>query len=113
MPMHIDGTSAAHMVVSEMTMTSQPSRSRSRRSSAAKCGEPDSSSPSISSLRVTGSVLALAAASAALVPSAWNSTWPLSSEAPLASSWPSCSAGSNGGLAHSSSGSTGCTSWWP
>ncbi len=113
MPVHIDGTSAAHMVVSETTITSQASRSRSRRSRSAKCVEPDSSSPSTISLSVTGGAAASCAASQALVPSAWNSTWPLSSEAPRASSWPSRSTGSNGGESHSSSGSTGCTSWWP
>ena len=50
MPVHMDGTSAAHMVVSLITITSQASRSRSRRSRAAKCSEPDSSSPSTISL---------------------------------------------------------------
>src|SRR5207248_1017537 len=54
MPVHMDGTSAAHMVVSLITITSQASRSRSRRSRAAKCSEPDSSSPSTISLTVTG-----------------------------------------------------------
>ena len=47
---------------------------------------------------------------AARTPREWKSTWPLSSEAPRASSRPSRSAGSNGGLSHSSSGSTGWTS---
>jgi len=54
-----------------------------------------------------------AAARLALVPSAWKSTWPLSSEEPRPSSRPSRCTGSNGGLSHSSSGSTGCTSWCP
>ena len=54
MPVHMDGTSAAHMPVSLTTITSQASRSRSRRSSSAKCSEPDSSSPSTISLIVTG-----------------------------------------------------------
>ena len=43
-------------------------------------------------------------------PSVWNSTWPLSSEAPLASNWPPRSTGSKGGESHSLSGSTGWTS---
>ena len=113
MPVHMDGTSAAHMVVSLITITSQASRARSRRSSAAKCSEPDSSSPSTISLTVTGGAVAPEAASAARTPREWMSTWPLSSEAPRPSSRPSRSAGSNGGLSHSSSGSTGWTSWWP
>ena len=50
------------------------------------------------------------AARQARTPREWNSTWPLSSEAPRPSSRPSRSAGSNGGLSHSSSGSTGWTS---
>ena len=113
MPVHIDGTSAAHMPVSLTTITSQASRSRSRRSKSAKCPEPDSSSPSISSLTVTGGAPLLEAARQALMPREWNSTWPLSSEAPRPSSRPPRSAGSNGGLSHSSSGSTGWTSWCP
>ena len=113
MPVHMDGTSAAHMVVSLITITSQASRARSRRSRSAKCSEPDSSSPSMSSLMVTGGAAAELAASQARTPREWNSTCPLSSEAPRPSSRPSRSAGSNGGLCHSSSGSTGWTSWWP
>ena len=68
MPVHMDGTSAAHMVVSLTTITSQASRSRSRRSSAAKCSEPDSSSPSTMSLIVTGGAAAPEAARQARTP---------------------------------------------
>ena len=109
-PVHSDGTSAAHIVVSETTMTSQASRSARSRSSAAKCGEPDSSSPSTSSFRVTGGAVAPAAARQARSPSVCSSTWPLSSDAPRPNSTPSRSAGSNGGESHSLSGSTGWTS---
>ena len=101
------------MVVSLITITSQASRSRSRRSRSAKCSEPDSSSPSTISLMVTGGASPPDAATAARTPSEWMSTCPLSSEAPRPSSRPSRSTGSNGGLSHSSSGSTGWTSWWP
>ncbi len=113
MPVHMDGTSAAHMLVSLTTITSQASRSRSRRSSSAKCSEPDSSSPSTISLIVTGGAAARDTARQAWMPREWKNTWPLSSEAPRPSSTPLRSAGSNGGLSHSSSGSTGCTSWCP
>ena len=113
MPVHMDGTSAAHMPVSLTTITSQASRSRFWCSSSAKCSEPDSSSPSTISLIVTGGAAARETARQARMPREWNSTWPLSSEAPLANKRPSRSAGSNGGLSHSASGSTGCTSWCP
>jgi len=96
-PVHSDGTSAAHIVVSETTMTSQASVAARSRSSAAKCGEPDSSSPSISSFRVTGGAAAPDAARQARSPSECSSTCPLSSDAPRPSSLPSRSAGSNGG----------------
>ena len=100
MPTHMDGTSAAHIEVSVMTITSQDSRSRSRRSRSGRCGEPDSSSPSTSSLRVTGGAErgGRPAARQARSPRSWNRTWPLSSEAPRARIWPSRSAGWNGGL---------------
>ena len=113
MPVHIDGTSAAHMVVSVITITSHESRSRRASSSAAKFADPDSSSPSIRSLSVTGGASRPPGARQACAARAWKRTWPLSSEAPRASSWPSRCTGSNGGESHSSSGSTGCTSWWP
>src|SRR5215472_6496013 len=103
-PVHRDGTSAAHIVVSETTITSQASRPARAASNWAKCGEPDSSSPSISSLMVTGGALAPEAARHARSPSACSSTWPLSSEAPRPSSTSPIWAGSNGGKSHSLSG---------
>ncbi len=81
-PVHMDGTSAAHIVVSLMTTASQASRSRWARSRSAKCTEPASSSPSTSSLTVTGGACRPDAASSARRPSVWKKTWPLSSEAP-------------------------------
>ena len=100
MPVQIDGVSAAHIVVSLMTITSGPSWSLRSRSSLAKWGEPDSSSPSISSVSVTGGALSPLAASAVLAaaraPRAWKSTWPLSSEAPRPKILPSFSCGANG-----------------
>ena len=56
MPVTVLGLSGAIMPVSVMTTTSQSSRSRRSASSASKFGEPDSSSPSISSLRLTAGV---------------------------------------------------------
>ena len=53
MPTHTVGVSRDHMPVSDTTTTSHPSSSRCARSSSAKCGEPDSSSPSTTSLRLT------------------------------------------------------------
>ena len=111
------GTSRAAMPVSLTTTTSQASRSARSRSNAAKCGEPDSSSPSISNLTVTAGVSRPVAARWARIPSRWKATLPLSSMAPRACSSgpssPSTTVGSNGGCTHSSIGSTGCTSWWP
>ena len=52
--MQIDGVPAAHIVVSLITMTSGFSSSLRFSSSAAKFGEPDSSSPSISIVSETG-----------------------------------------------------------
>jgi hypothetical protein len=116
-PVHMDGTSADHIVVSLTTITSHASLSRSRRSSDAKFGDPDSSSPSISSFTVTAGVSRPVAARCARMPSRCMATLPLSSIAPRAcSSGPSglsTTVGSNGGCTHRSSGSTGCTSWWP
>ena len=111
------GTSGAAMPVSLTTTTSQASRSAFSFSSAAKCGEPDSSSPSMSSLTVTAGVSRPVAARCARMPSRWKATLPLSSMAPRACSsgpsGPSTRVGSNGGCTHSSGGSTGWTSWWP
>jgi len=96
MLVQIDGISAAHIVVSLITITSGLSRSARSRSRPAKCGEPDSSSPSISIVTDTGGACAPDAARQARTPSVWNSTWPLSSEAPRPKIRPSRSAGSNG-----------------
>ena len=96
MPVQIDGTSAAHIVVSLITITSGLSWSSRSRSRSAKCGEPDSSSPSMSMVIETGGAPAPPAARQARRPSAWNSTWPLSSEAPRPKIRPSRSTGSNG-----------------
>ena len=52
-PVHIDGI-RAHIVVSEITIMSQLSRSARLRSKPTKCGEPDSSSPSIRNFSETG-----------------------------------------------------------
>ena len=76
-------------------------------------GEPDSSSPSKSSVMVQGSepLTAFQARQA----STNSISCPLSSEEPrpvitLRPGSSSCTAGSKGSLVHSSSGSTGCTS---
>ena len=119
-PVHMDGTSAAHIVVSEMTIMSQLSWSARLRSKSAKCGDPDSSSPSIRNFSETGgaapggvapeaalpspAALPLAAARQARRPRVCKRTWPLSSEAPRPRIWPSRSAGSNGGEYHSAEG---------
>ncbi len=94
--MQIDGVSAAHIVVSLTTITSGLSWSLRCSRSAAKFGEPDSSSPSISIVIETGGASSSRAASRARTPSAWKSTWPLSSEAPRPKILPSLSCGANG-----------------
>ncbi len=107
------GVSFDHMPVSETTTTSQASRSLCRRSRSAKCGEPDSSSPSTISFRFTAGAVRPVTARCARTPRAWKNTWPLSSAAPRPTSRSPRSTGSKGSLSHSSTGSTGCTSWWP
>ncbi len=111
MPTQTDGTSAAHMSVSETTTRSQSNLSISRTSRSSKWGLPTSSSPSIRNFRLTGRRPSVA--SRPRTASSWNMTWPLSSIDPLARSSPSTTTGSNGGECHSSRGSTGWTSWWP
>ena len=85
------GRSGAAMPVSLTTTTSQSSRSRCSRSRAAKWGDPDSSSPSTSSLTVTAGVSRPVAARWARMPSRCMATLPLSSIAPRA-----CSSGPSG-----------------
>ena len=113
MPVTVDGMSGASTPVSVMTTTSQSSRSRRSASRASKFGEPDSSSPSMRNLRFTAGVLRPVAARWARSPSRWNSSWPLSSDAPRARRMSPSIVGSNGSVCHSSSGSTGWTSWCP
>ena len=86
MPIVVVGTSRAKTPVSVTTTTSGASRSRRSASSAAKCGEPDSSSPSMRKRSVTAGVSRPVAARCARRPSRWNSSWPLSSAAPRANS---------------------------
>ncbi len=57
MPVQTLGASRDHMPVSLTTTTSQATRSLRSASSAAKCGEPDSSSPSTISLRCTAGLV--------------------------------------------------------
>ena len=113
MPVQIEGTSAAHIPVSLTTTTSQSSRSRRSCSRAAKCGEPDSSSPSTRIFRLTAGEVRPVAARWACRPSRCIRTWPLSSAVPLARSRSPSRVGSNGAVVQSSIGSTGCTSWCP
>ena len=112
-PVQTVGVSRDHMPVSDTTTTSQRSRSAFSLSSAAKFGEPDSSSPSTISFSVTAGLVRPVAARCARTPRVWNQTWPLSSAAPRASSRSPSTVGSNGGCSHRSSGVTGWTSWWP
>ena len=99
MPTVVVGTSRAKTPVSVTTTTSGASRSRRSASSrSAKCGEPDSSSPSTRKRRVTAGVSRPVAARWARRPSRWNSSWPLSSEAPRANSSSPRTVGSNGGV---------------
>ncbi len=66
--------------------TSQASRFFCCSRRAAKCGDPDSSSPSIRSFTVTAGVSRPVAARCARIPSRWKATLPLSSIAPRACS---------------------------
>ncbi len=90
MPVQTVGVSSDHMPVSETITASAASRSAcSLAAGRAKCGEPDSSSPSISSLRLTAGAVRPVAARCARTPRVWKNTWPLSSAAPRAYSRPS------------------------
>ncbi|CAM5719971.1 hypothetical protein SFUMM280S_01304 [Streptomyces fumanus] len=84
MPVHTVGVSSDHMPVSETITASAASRPARSSTRAPKCGEPDSSSPSISSLRVTAGAVRPVAARWARTPRVWKNTWPLSSAAPRA-----------------------------
>jgi len=107
---------AAYMIVgssgreppSETSMKSAWSRSRCSRMNGSMLGEPISSSPSKNTLTLTGS--RPSAASIASKALRLIHTPHLSSTAPRAYSRPSRMDGSKGGVTHSSSGSTGCTS---
>ena len=110
MPVHMDGTSAAHMVVSETTITSQREPVPRRSQQAAKCGEPDSSSPSISSLSVTGGASRAGGGQVRAQPEGMEQDLALVVGRAAAQQPPVPLMGWNGGLCHSSSGSTGCTS---
>ncbi len=113
MPVQTVGVSSAHIPVSEMITTSAASRAASRRTSPAKFGEPDSSSPSTSSLRFTAGAVRPVAARWARTPRVWKNTWPLSSAAPRAKSRRPTTVGVNGSVAQPSAFSAGWTSWWP
>ncbi|CAM5453818.1 hypothetical protein STENM327S_00534 [Streptomyces tendae] len=84
MPVQTVGVSSDHMPVSETTTASAVSRSARSSTRARKCGEPNSSSPSISSLRLTAGAVRPVAARWARTPSVWKNTCPLSSAAPRA-----------------------------
>ncbi len=84
MPVHTVGVSSDHMPVSETITASAASRSACCSTRALKWGEPDSSSPSISSFRSTAGVVRPVAARWARTPRVWKNTWPLSSAAPRA-----------------------------
>ena len=81
-PTHTEGTSGAHMSVSETMVTSHASRSRSRTSRSSKWALPTSSSPSTRNFTFTGSRPTVA--SRPSTASSWKRTWPLSSMAPRA-----------------------------
>ena len=83
----VEGISEATIVVSETTITSLASRSRSRSSRSSKWGLPNSSSPSIKNFKLTGN--APISPSKPRTASVCMRTWPLSSEEPRAKSWPS------------------------
>ena len=110
-------TSSASRATTCRCRRPRPRRRRAGRaapaSSAAKFGEPDSSSPSTISLRLTAGLVRPVAARWARTPRVWKKTCPLSSAAPRACSRSPSTVGSNGGCSHRSSGVTGCTSWWP
>ncbi len=74
MPVHTVGVSSDHMPVSETITASAASRSACRSASARKCGEPDSSSPSTSSLRWTAGLVRPVAARWARRPRVWKKT---------------------------------------
>ncbi len=84
MPVQTVGVSSDHMPVSETITASQARRSAFAWTSAGKFGEPDSSSPSIRSLRLTAGVVRPVVARWARTPRVWKNTWPLSSAAPRA-----------------------------
>ncbi len=113
MPVQTVGVSSDHMPVSDTITASAASRPACSSTRARKCGEPDSSSPSISSLRLTAGVVRPVVARWARTPSVWKNTWPLSSAAPRAKRRPSRTTGSKGSLSQPSSRAAGCTSWWP
>lgn len=84
MPVHTVGVSLDHMPVSETITASQARRSACFSIRAGKFGEPDSSSPSMSSLRLTAGAVRPVAARCARTPRVWKNTCPLSSAAPRA-----------------------------
>ena len=109
----IAGVPWSHMPVSQTRATSALSSSRFAATKAGRFGEPDSSSPSIIRVMPTGS--SPATAIQARQASMKVITWPLSSQAPralmtLRPSFSVAMRGSNGGVSHRSTGSTGCTS---
>ena len=94
----------------EMTITSQRSASRRARSSSAKCGDPDSSSPSIRNFSPTGGAMRCRGREAGPQAQRVKEHLALVVGGAAGESWPSRSTGSNGGESHSLSGSTGWTS---
>ncbi len=90
----IDGVSASHMPVSQTSARSARSASRLAATKAGRDGEPDSSSPSNSTVTSQGRPPVSRKARQA---STKVMSWPLSSEAPRATMRPpSCSSGLNG-----------------
>lgn len=113
MPVQTVGVVSDHIPVSETITVSAARRSACCSTSARKFGEPDSSSPSMSSLRLTAGAVRPVAARWARTPSVWKNTWPLSSAAPLPYIRPSRITGSKGSVCQPSSTAAGWTSWWP
>ena len=113
-PTHMDGTSAAHMPVSETTIdvAGQPVRARGAAASA-KCGEPDSSSPSTSSLSVTGGAVRPAAARPARGAEQVEQDLALVVGGAAGQQLAVALGRLERRAVPLSSGSTGWTSWWP
>ena len=89
------------------------SRSRSRRISAAKFGEPDSSSPSISSLMLTGGAVRPVAARCARCQGMEEHLALVVRPRPGRAAGRRARRARTAAVSHSSSGSTGWTSWCP